>query len=87
MERRRSGRACPAPALLVVNRFGRRAAGRGLVPAITAALDRGVPVLLGVSAMNLPDFLTFAASLAQPLPPDPAAVPDWLQAPVSAAVA
>jgi hypothetical protein len=65
-------------ALLVVNRFGKQdASGRGMVPAISAALGLGVPVLIGVSPMNLPAFLDFAAGLALPLPPDPAAMLDW----------
>lgn len=65
-------------ALLVVNKFGKQeATGRGLVPVIAAAVERGLPVLLGVNGLNLPAFLEFAGGAAQPLPPDPAALADW----------
>jgi nucleoside-triphosphatase THEP1 len=54
--------------LLIVNKFGKREAeGRGLVPAIILALELGIPVLLGVNALNLPAFEDFAAGLATPL--------------------
>ena len=65
-------------ALLVVNKFGKQeATGRGLVPAIAEAVDRGLPVLVGVNGLNLPAFLDFAAGLAQALPTDPEAIADW----------
>ena len=65
-------------ALLVVNKFGKQEAlGRGLVPVIAEAVGRGLPVLLGVNALNLPAFLDFADGLAEALPADPAAVAGW----------
>lgn len=68
----------PGADLMIVNKFGKREGeGRGLIPAIAAALDRGIPVLVGVNALNLPDFLAFADGLAVALPPDVAAVADW----------
>ena len=64
---------------LVVNKFGKvEAAGRGFVPVIAAALDRGMPVLVGVNALNLPDFLEFAGDLATALPDSPALAADWM---------
>lgn len=64
--------------LLIVNKFGKRECeGRGLVPAIGAALEAGIPVLVGVNALNLSHFLDFAGDLAIALPPDTAAVIDW----------
>lgn len=67
--------------LLVVNKFGKQEAeGRGLVPVIAGALDRGLPVLVGVNAANLPAFLGFAEGLAEALPPDAAALEAWAMA-------
>ena len=69
--------------LLVVNKFGKQEAeGRGFVPVIAAALDRGLPVLVGVNALNLPAFEVFAADLARPLPADPDAMALWAAAAV-----
>ncbi len=75
-------------ALLVVNKFGKQEAeGRGFVPVIAAALDRGLPVLVGVNALNLPAFETFAGGLAEALPAEPAAIADWAAARVPARAA
>lgn len=64
--------------VLVVNKFGKlEAAGRGYVPLIADALERGLPVLIGVSALNLADLLAFAGDLACELPEDPVAIADW----------
>ena len=44
---------------LIVNKFGKlEAAGRGYVPLIVEALDNGIPVLIGVNALNLADLRT-----------------------------
>ena len=64
--------------LLIVNKFGKlEAAGRGYIPLIVAALDKGVPVLIGVNMLNLPDLLTFAGDMALELPGDPQMIADW----------
>lgn len=64
---------------LVVNKFGRlEAEGRGFVPVIAAALDRNLPVLVGVNALNLPEFLDFAGGLATCLPESPVLAADWM---------
>ena len=64
--------------VLVVNKFGKlEAAGRGYVPLIVQALDLGLPVLVGVSALNLPDLLAFTGDMATQLPEDPAAIANW----------
>ena len=76
----------PGSDLLVVNKFGKQECqGRGLRPAILKALDLGIPVLVGVNGLNLPDFLTFAAGAAVALDPDPRAVLAWAAEAVSAA--
>jgi hypothetical protein len=67
--------------MLVVNKFGKlEAAGRGYVPLIVQALDLGLPVLVGVSALNLPDLLHFTGKMATQLPQDPAAIVAWVLA-------
>lgn len=64
--------------MLVVNKFGKQEAeGRGLAATIAEALERDLPVLVGVNGLNLPPFLEFAGGLAQMLPPEPGAVLDW----------
>lgn len=64
--------------LLIVNKFGKREGeGRGLIPVIGDALERGIPVLVGVNGLNLTDFLTFADGLAEALPADARQVADW----------
>lgn len=69
--------------LLVVNKFGKlEAQGRGLGPAIARAMEIGIPALVGVNAMNVPDFLAFTCGLAAPLEPDASAVLDWYGATV-----
>lgn len=64
--------------ILVVNKFGKQEAwGRGLAPVIADALDREMPVLVGVNGLNLPPFLEFAGSLATSLPPDREKILSW----------
>jgi nucleoside-triphosphatase THEP1 len=64
--------------LLVVNKFGKQEAdGKGLAGSIADALERGLPVLVGVNRLNLPAFLAFADGMAQELAPDAARVADW----------
>jgi hypothetical protein len=75
-------------ALLVVNKFGKvEAEGRGLVPVIAAAVERGLPVLVGVNGLNLPAFLDFTGGLATALPPEPDAIVRWALAAASAEAA
>jgi hypothetical protein len=74
--------------LLVVNKFGKQEClGRGLRPAIVRALDAGMPVLVGVNGLNLPEFLTFTTGIAVALDPDPHAVLSWAADAISAAKA
>jgi hypothetical protein len=70
-----------SPDLLIINKFGKQEGyGRGFRPLIGQALAMGVPVLTAVSALNLPQFLMFAAGMAAPLPPNRDAVLRWLDA-------
>lgn len=76
-----TARALPDAELLVVNKFGKQEAeGRGLAPLIAEALDRDIPVLLGVNGLNLPAFERFAGGLATALPACEASVLDWCRA-------
>lgn len=61
----------PTADLLIVNKFGKQEAhGRGLCPAIAKAIEIGIPVLVGVNQMTLPDFDAFSAGTAVHLPSD-----------------
>jgi len=64
--------------LLIINKFGRQESqGRGLRPAIVKALDLGIPVLVGVNGLNLPEFEAFASGFALKLEPEPSAILGW----------
>ncbi len=64
--------------LLVVNKFGKQEAeGKGLTGAIADALERGLPVLVGVNGLNLPAFLEFTGGLATELTADAESIADW----------
>lgn len=66
--------------LFILNKFGpEEAEGRGFCQAIAAALDKGVPVLVGVGAANRAAFDSFAGGLAAALPADMQALLDWCQ--------
>ncbi|MBK8438702.1 MAG: DUF2478 domain-containing protein [Rhodobacter sp.] len=65
---------------LIVNKFGKREAeGRGLVPVIAEALERGLPVLVCVNGLNLSAFLGFSGGVAQALPADAGLAAEWCQ--------
>lgn len=67
------------PDLMLINRFGKQeATGHGFHSVIVAALDRRLPVLVGVNDINRPAFETFAAGLAVELPDSPRAVLGWI---------
>lgn len=67
--------------MLIVNRFGKREAeGRGFRSAIGLALSRDIPVLVGLSPLNLEAFSAYTGGLAQGLPAEDAALEDWAAA-------
>lgn len=67
--------------MFVLNKFGpEESEGRGFCTAIATALENDTPVLVGVGASCREAFDTFAAGLAEDLPPDPEAIRDWCQA-------
>jgi hypothetical protein len=74
-----AARRLDGAAALIVNKFGKQEAeGRGFVPVIAAALDREIPVLVGVNALNLQPFIDFSGDLARRLPPEPDAIAAWI---------
>ena len=66
---------------LIVNKFGKHEAdGRGFRPVIAAALELGIPILVGLNQLNSAAFFEFADGLAVEIAPDPAALNDWMSA-------
>jgi nucleoside-triphosphatase THEP1 len=65
--------------LLIVNKFGKHEVqGRGFRTVIAEALSKGIPVLVGVNALNLPAFEEFSGGLGRRLPCESAALADWV---------
>jgi Protein of unknown function (DUF2478) len=64
--------------LLVINKFGKQEAdGRGFRPLIGAALSEGIPVIVGLNALNLPHFEAFTEGMGTPVAPDRAVLMAW----------
>lgn len=64
--------------LLIINKFGKREAeGRGLRPIIAEAFAQGIPVLVGVNALNNDAFIEFSGGMAEALPPNLGLVLEW----------
>lgn len=70
----------PAADVLIINKFGKlEAQGRGLCPAILMAVERDMPVLVGVNSLNLKHFQSFSGGLALRLPADSSVVRTWIE--------
>ena len=70
----------PGADLLIVNKYGKlEAHGRGLSPAISIAMEMGIPTLVGVNQLNTPVFLKFSTDMAMPLAPELRAVRGWFE--------
>ncbi|MFI4936706.1 MAG: DUF2478 domain-containing protein [Caulobacterales bacterium] len=66
--------------LVIVNKFGKQEAqGGGLRSALAGALTSEIPVLLGVSSLNLDAFSAFAGGAFTRLEPDQDAIVAWCQ--------
>lgn len=66
--------------LFILNKFGpEEAAGRGFCTVIGTALDKSIPVLVGVGGTNKDAFETFAGGLAVTIEADTQALLDWFQ--------
>ena len=64
--------------LLVINKFGKHEAeGRGFRTVIASALDRNIPVLVGLNALNREAFDRFASGAAMELAADYRTILDW----------
>lgn len=67
------------PNLLVLNKFGKvEASGGGLRDLIATALDRAIPVVIGVPARNLDAWREFAGEFALEFSPGAAGLRQWL---------
>lgn len=68
--------------VLIVNKFGKHEAdGRGFRDLIAEALSRGIPVVVGLNALNKEAFVEFAGDMAKPVPTDCEALLGWLMTP------
>lgn len=67
------------PDLLIVNKFGKHeASGRGFRPIIADALEKDIPVLVGVNTLNEDAFSEFTSGCAELLRADVNAVLTWV---------
>jgi hypothetical protein len=65
--------------LMIVNKFSKHEAeGRGFRSVIAAALDREMPVLVGLNALNREAFDKFSGGLATELLTEVGAILDWV---------
>lgn len=68
------------PDLLALNKFGKAECdGGGLLDLIGNAIDRGIPVIIGVPKSNLGAWRSFAGELATELSDDADEVERWLE--------
>ena len=66
--------------LFILNKFGpEEANGRGFTAAIGAAIEQGIPVLVGVGAANTAAFQSFAGGEAETLPAETDKLLAWCQ--------
>ena len=69
-----------APQLLVLNKFGKvECDGGGLRDLIASAIERGIPVIIGVPERNLEAWRSFAGEFATELPDDADQAMAWLE--------
>jgi Protein of unknown function (DUF2478) len=70
-----------APQLLVLSKFGKvECEGGGLRDLIARAIDRGIPVVIGVPEGNLGAWRSFAGEFATELSDDAGQILKWLEA-------
>ena len=74
------GSLAHAPDLLVLNKFGKvECDGGGLRNLIASAIDRGIPVVIGVPHRNLDVWRNFVGEFALELSDHPGEVEQWLE--------
>lgn len=67
--------------LLILNKFGKQECeGRGFRPLIAKALERGIPVLTGLSSDKAEAFRHFSGDMAVAVQPESDCVRQWLTA-------
>ena len=65
--------------ILIINKFGKHEAdGRGFRPVIAEALSNGIPVLVGINALNFDAFQSFVGVEVAKLDTTKAALLDWV---------
>jgi nucleoside-triphosphatase THEP1 len=68
-----------APTLLILNKFGKaECEGGGVRDLIASAIDRGIPVIIGVPQRNVTAWREFAGEFAVELPDEANEVERWL---------
>ena len=66
--------------LFILNKFGpEEAAGRGFCSAIGTAIERGIPVLVGLGEASKPAFDGFTGGQATVIAPQPDAILAWVR--------
>ena len=69
---------------LIVNKFGKHEAeGRGFRHVIAAAIERDIPVLIGLNDLNHKVFLEVSGDMATRLDPQISCLHDWLDSVIS----
>lgn len=70
--------------LMILNKFGpQESEGRGFCAAIGDALEKEIPVIVGVGPGCRDAFDTYAAGLAEVLSPEPSAIISWCRNAIS----
>ena len=73
------------PQLLVLNKFGKvECEGGGLRDLIASAIDRGIPVIIGVPERNLGAWRSFAGEFAVELTDESSQIMEWLESTLAA---
>ena len=76
------------PELLILNKFGKvEAEGRGLLDLVAIAVDRSIPVVIGVPIRNLEAWRNFAGGMSVEFSSDPFEIMDWLNRTFPVAIA
>ena len=76
------------PELLILNKFGKvEVEGRGLLDLVAIAVDRGIPVVIGVPIRNLEAWRNFAGGMSVEFSSDLAEVASWLNRTFPVAIA
>lgn len=75
-----TARIGPEADIALLSKFGQREIeGQGLRPAIVAAVEHDLPLVIGVAPPRMADFAAFLGSPVDELPPDGQAIRDWVR--------